>query len=148
MLYKGAREFSAWMWKPLSVQHMTAFPTLPGFLRTLKEFISEAVSFHVHNLILIIFIHITLSFSFASLTVALKFKWSNIDEVPSSGTDHILIHHIQLLVVFFSILCIFHQFLSMLWSITFPYAREKCKIAENKCPELPQSAAPEVGGLF
>lgn len=49
---------------------------------------------------------------------------------------------------FFSILCIFHQFLSMLWSITFPFAREKCKIAENKCPELPQSAASEGGGLF
>lgn len=83
---------------------MTTFLTLPGFLGTLKEFISEAVSFHVHNLILIIFIHITLSFSFASLTVALKFKWSNIDEVPSSGTDHILIHHIQLLVFFFHLM--------------------------------------------
>lgn len=79
---------------------MTTFLTLSGFLGTFKEFISEAVSFHVHNLILIIFIHITLSFSFASLTVALKFKWSNIDEVPSSGTDHILIHYIQLFFFF------------------------------------------------
>lgn len=49
---------------------MAAFP---GFLGTFKEFISEAVSFDDRNWILIIFVHVTLSFSFASLTVALKF---------------------------------------------------------------------------
>lgn len=74
---------------------MTTFLTLPVFLRMFKEFISEAVSFHELNLILITFIHVTLSFPFASLTVALKFRWSNINEAPSSGTDHILIRQIQ-----------------------------------------------------
>lgn len=81
------------------------FLTLPDFLGTFKEFISEAVSFQEHNLILIIFIHVTLSFSFASLTVTLKFRWSNTDEVPSSETGHILINQTQF---FFPI--IFHPF--------------------------------------
>lgn len=78
--------------KHMSVPWMAAFP---AFLGTFKEFISQAVSFDDRNWILIIFVHVTLSFSFASLTVALKFWWSNIDEVPSSGTDHLLIHQIQ-----------------------------------------------------
>lgn len=123
---------------------MTTFPTLPGFLRTFKEFISEAVSFHEHNLILIVSIHVTLSFSFASLTVALKFRWSNIDEVPIFGTDHILIQQIQQSLGFFHLIN-FHRFPYMRRSITFPFARGKSVIAENKCPKLSQTGAP--GGV-
>lgn len=120
------------------------FPTLSSFLGTFKEFISEAVSLHEHNLILIIFIHVTLSFSFASLTVALKFRWSNIDEVPSSGTDHI---QIQLCFGFFHLIN-FHQFPYMHRSITFPFARGKFIIAENKCPKLPHTSVPEGVSLL
>lgn len=130
---KGIQSTNA---KHMSVQQMTTFQTLPNFLGTFKAIISEAVSFHEHNLILIIFVHVTLSSSFASLTVALKFRWLNIDKVPSSGTDHILIHQIQQCLGFLHLIN-FHQFACMHRSNTFPFDRGKFITAENKFPKLP-----------
>lgn len=126
------------------------FPTPLDFLRTFKEFISEAVTFHEHNLILIIFIHVTLSFSFTSLTVALGFRWSNIDEVRGSRTDHILTQQIQQCLFWFLIfhLMNFHPFRYMHRSITSPFARRKFIIAESKCPKLLHATVPDDVSLL
>lgn len=42
----------------------------------------------------------------------------------------------------------FHQFPFIHRSITFPFARGKFLIAENKYPKLPQTAAPEGASLL